>query len=143
MAPKVRSFEARDVARVHEMGITVPEFAAGPEHRFWPQATLERFAEQGLSCVVEDATDVVGFLLASYQPITEKLTWDNMYLASGYRGQGLADVCFQESWRRAQLQGAKIAESWIARDNDPSQKMLKRLGFQDCGTYRWMLKFAK
>ncbi|MDP1694542.1 MAG: GNAT family N-acetyltransferase [Candidatus Woesearchaeota archaeon] len=114
------------------------------EHAFWPLDTLDRFVEEGLSFVVEEAdnTQLVGFLLAAYQPVTRKLTWENMYLSPGYRRRALADACFYQSWSIAQQRGAIMAEGIVNVTNDASQKMLQRLGFQTAGTYSWMLKFS-
>ena len=143
MNPQIRKIESRDIKRVYDLGMEVSEFAANDEanHRFWSQETLERFVEQGLSFVVDDKELVVGFLLAVYQPVTQKLTWENMYLSSEYRKQGLAESCFQESWALAQKKGAKVAEAIVAYNNIPSQRMLERLGFNNAGDYKWMLKW--
>ena len=139
---KTRLFEKKDVERVYDLGINVPEFSVDKEHKFWLKETLERFAEQGFSFVVEDVSSLVGFLLAVYQPVTRKLTWENMYLSHEYRSQGLAEECFNKSWTLARENGALIAEGISEAYNSPSRKMLERLGFQNAGTYNWMLKFS-
>jgi len=141
MNPQVRNFRKEDVDRVHDLGTVVAEFAADVEHKFWPKDTLERFAEDGLSFVVEDNSTIVGFILSVYQPVTRKLTWENMYLSKPYRGMGLTEECFNRSWTAAQNIGATIAEAINEANNLSAQRMCKRLGFQDAGTYHWMLKF--
>lgn len=143
MNPQIRKIESRDTDQVYALGIKVPEFSAndGGDHRFWPKDTLERFVEQGLSLVIEDQNSIVGFLLAVYQPITQKLTWENMYIDPKYQRRGLAEVCFTQSWETAQKKGATVCEGIVASTNPPSQKMLKRLGFVSAGDYQWMLKW--
>ena len=143
MNPQIRKLEYRDIDRVYDLGMRVPEFSAKDkeEHKFWPKETLERFANQGLSFVTEDEGLVVGFLLSAYQPVTQKLTWENMYIEPNYQRRGLAETCFKESWSEAQRAGAIMAEGIVASNNLPPQKMLTRLGFNRAGDYQWMLKF--
>lgn len=143
MNPLIRKLESKDIERVYNLGIIVPEFSVKDkeDHRFWSKDTLEKFVNQGLSLVIEDQSTIVGFLLAVYQPITQKLTWENMYLDSAYRMKGLAEDCFQKTWETAQKKGAIVAESLVALNNLPAQKMFKRLGFTSAGNYRWMLKW--
>ena len=97
MNPQIRSLQKRDVEAVYTLGVSVSEFATDEEHRFWPRDTLERFAEDRLSFVVEDGSDIVGFLLAAYQQVTRKLTWENMYISEEYRGRSLPEKCFNRS----------------------------------------------
>ena len=143
MNPRIRKLQCEDVDRIYDLGMNIPEFSAKDEfgHRFWPKSTLELFVKQGLSFVVEDERLVIGFLLAVYQPITQKLTWENMYLAPSYQRRGLAEDCFQKSWEIAKNKGATIVEAIVASSNIPSQKMCKRLGFNNAGDYQWMLKW--
>jgi GNAT superfamily N-acetyltransferase len=145
MNPEIRNLESRDIDRVYDLGMKVMEFSANDKsnHRFWPKETLERFAAQGFSFVVDDRDSVVGFLLAVYQPVTGKLTWENMYLSPEYRKQGLSEKCFEKSWERAQRNGAIVAEGIVELANFSSRKMLERLGFQCTGSYNWMLKFGE
>ncbi len=143
MNPLIRKFESKDIEKVYNLGIAVPEFSAKDEanHGFWSKDTLEKFIAQGFSLVVEDNNSVVGFLLAVYQPITQKLTWENMYLNPAYQKKGFAENCFNRSWEIAQKEGAIAVEGLVASNNIPSQKMLKRLGFKSAGDYQWMLKW--
>ena len=145
MNPQIRKLESKDIDRVYDLGMKVSEFSARDkaEHRFWPKETLERFADQGLSFVIEDQSLVVGFLLSAYQLITQKLTWENMYIDPNYQKRGLAEKCFKECWDEAQRKGASMMEGIVASDNLPSQKMLTRLGFNSAGNYQWMLKFKE
>lgn len=143
MNPIIRKLESRDIDRVYDLGRQVPEFSikGEAEHRFWPKETLERFVSQGLSLVIEDQSSVVGFLLAVYQPVTQKLTWENMYVVPAYQNRGLADDCFQKTWEMAKKEGARFVEGLVASDNIPAQEMLMRLGFKSAGDYYWMLKW--
>ena len=56
MNPQIRKLESRDIDRVYDLGMRVPEFSVKDEteHRFWPKETLEKFSNQGLSLVIED-----------------------------------------------------------------------------------------
>ena len=94
MNPQIRKLEYRDIDRVYDLGMRVPEFSAKDkeEHKFWPKETLERFANQGLSFVTEDEGLVVGFLLSAYQPVTQKLTWENMYIEPNYQRRGASVI---------------------------------------------------
>lgn len=141
----VRKLESRDTEDVYSLGMQIPQFAVGDQahHRFWEKDVLKRFAHEGFSFVIEDKKVIRGFLLAVYQPITQKLTWENMYIEPQYRRRGLAEECFQKSWKLAQENGAKIAESLVESNNLPSLKMLNRLGFINAGTYNWMLKWSE
>jgi ribosomal protein S18 acetylase RimI-like enzyme len=142
--PVIRKLESKDIERIYNLGIAVSEFSAKDEadHRFWPKDTLERFVDQGLSLVIEDANAVVGFLLAAYQPITQKLTWENMYIDPNYQKRGLAEDCFQRTWEIARKEGAIMAEAIVALDNIPAQRMCERLRFNSAGNYHWMLKWG-
>ena len=142
--PQIRKLQYSDIGGVYDLGMKVQEFSAKDqeEYRFWSKSTLERFVSQGLSFVIEDEDSIVGFLLSAYQPITQKLTWENMYIEPAYQKRGLAEVCFKESWSKAQKDGATIVEGIVASNNLPAQKMLKRLGFSSAGDYQWMLKFG-
>ena len=141
MNPYIRHLECEDVLQVYDLGRKVAEFTAN-DHTFWSLDTLERFAREGLSLVVEEADDtrLVGFLLTTYQPVTRKLTWENMYLDPAYRGKSLAQACFHQSWSVAQQRGAIMAEGIVKVTNDASRHMLESLGFQTAGTYNWMLQ---
>lgn len=139
MAPEIRKLEGRDVEQVYGLGTKVREFSA-VDARFWPKDTLERFAEDGLSFVVDDSR-IVGFLLAAYQPVTRKLTWENMYLEKNYRGQGLAEKCFNLCWEEAQKRGAIFIDYVAPSETVLSIKMGEKLGFKSAGNYNWMLKF--
>ena len=143
MNPQIRKLQYGDIDRVYDLGMKVPEFSKKDEagHRFWPKSALERFANQGLSLVIEDQNLVVGFLLAVYQPITQKLTWENMSIDSLYQNRGLADECFKRTWEMAKEKGAIFVEGLVASDNLSAQKMLERLGFKSAGDYLWMLKW--
>ncbi len=143
MNPQIRKLQHEDIDRVYDLGIQVPEFSikGEAEHRFWPKDTLERFVSQGLSLVIEDQSLIVGFLLAVYQPITQKLTWENMYIVPAYQNKGLADDCFQKTWEMAKKEGVIVAEALLASDNFSAQKMFGRLGFKSAGDYYWMLKW--
>ena len=143
MNPQIRKLQYDDIDRVYDLGMKVSEFSAKDEaeYKFWPKSILERFANQGFSFVIEDEGLVVGFLLSTYQPITQKLTWENMFIESMYQTKGLADECFQKTWEMAKKEGAIITEGLVASDNLPSQKMLERLGFKSAGNYQWMLKW--
>ena len=145
MKEGIRKFEDKDIEIVYNLGIQIPEFSVNDEtsHRFWPKDTLERFVEQGLSLVIEDQNSVVGFLLAVYQPVTLKLTWENMYIIPEYRKKGIAGECFQKGWKLAQQHGATAVEALVKTNNTPSQQMLKRLNFNNAGNYYWMLKFKE
>ena len=143
MNPHIRPLEQRDIDTVYQLGMSVSEFAiVDGTHRFWPKDTLEKFVTNELSFVVEEHTQIVGFLLATYQPVTKKLTWENMYLDPAYRRQGLAQACFHQSWIKAQQKGAVLAEGLVEVTNSTSQQMLEHLGFHNAGTYSWMLKFS-
>ncbi len=144
MDPQIRKLEDRDIDKVYDLGMKVSEFSAKDEakHRFWPKETLERFANQGLSFVIEYDDLVVGFLLSAYQPVTQKLTWENMYIEPSYQKRGLAEKCFKECWDEAKRNGASMVEGIIASNNLRSLKMLTRLGFNSAGDYQWMLKFS-
>lgn len=139
----IRKLESRDIERVYDLGMNVPEFSVKDktDHKFWSKDILERFVNQGLSLVIEDESSVVGFLLAAYQPITQKLTWENMYIDTSYRKRGLAEACFQKTWEMAQKEGAIVVEGLVKSNNFTSQRMLKRLGFNSNGNYQWMLKW--
>ena len=115
----IRKFELGDIDCVYNLGIQIPQFSANDsgKHVFWPKDTLERFVRHGFSFVIESETDLVGFLLAVYQQVTRKLTWENMYILPEYRKQGLAEECFQQSWKLAQEQGATVAESLVESHN--------------------------
>lgn len=143
MNPLIRKFESKDIEKVYGLGMAVPEFSVKDEtdHRFWSKDTLEKFVDQGLSLVIEDQSLVVGFLLTVYQPITQKLTWENMYINPAYQKMGLAENCFQKTWEMAKKKGAIMAEALIASNNIPAQKMCGRLGFKGAGNYQWMLKW--
>lgn len=143
MNPQIRKIESKDIESVYTLGMAVPEFSTKDEadHRFWPKETLERFVDQGFSLVIEDNKIVVGFLLTAYQPVTKKLTWENMYLDLSYQKRGLAETCFNRSWELAQKEGAIVAECVVASDNISAQKMCKRLGFSSVRDYKWMLKW--
>lgn len=135
--------EGRDISQVHILGSMVKEFEVvdkGPG--FWKPEILENIVLDGLSYVVDDQGKIGGFLLATYQPVTRKLTWENMYLLKEYRKKGLAEKCFNLSWRLAQERGAFMAEGLVENNNMASQKMLKRLGFEVAGNYLWMLRFS-
>jgi len=139
----IRKLESKDIEKVYTLGIAIPEFSAKDEanHIFWAKDTLERFVDQGLSLVIEDQNSIVGFLLAVYQPITQKLTWENMYIEPAYQKRGLAEDCFQKTWEMARKEGAIVAEALVASDNLSAQKMCKHLGFNSAGDYQWMLKW--
>ena len=142
MNPQIRSLRKEDINQVYVLGLEVAEFAADTEHTFWPKETLERFTEDGLSFVVEDNSVIVGFILSVYQPVTRKMTWENMYLSQEYRGRGLAERCFNESWQVAQKRGAVIAEAINEENNLSAQRMCQRLGFRNAEAHYWMLKFV-
>jgi len=145
MNPLIRHLERKDVIPVHALGNKVPEFSADNEHAFWPLDTLERFADNGLSFVVEEeeTTQIVGFFLAAYQPVTRKCTVENVYLSPQYRGMSLADACLHDIWCVAQRRGAVMLESIVATSNHASQRMFERRGLQTAGTYHWMLQFSQ
>ena len=142
--PLIRNFEKQDINQVYQLGITVSEFEVNlpgrPKFIFWSRETIERIFDQGFSCVVEENKNIEGFLLATFQPVTRKLTWENMYLSPNYRNRGLVYQCFQRVWRRAEYYNVEFAEGIMAPDNLPSSRMLGNLGFASAGLYHWMLK---
>ena len=144
MNPLIKKLEEKEIEEVYRMGVQVPQFSVDDRasHTFWQKDNLRMFAEQGFSVVIHDEEKIVGFLLAAYQPVTNKLTWENMYLLQEYRRRGLAQQCFQISWKLAQEAGARVAEGLVELNNIPSQNMLKRLGFENAGKYHWMLMFS-
>ena len=144
MNPYIRHLERADVPIIVDLGRNVPEFTVDNKHSFWPIDTLDRFVEEGLSFVVEERanTQIVGFLLAAYQPVTRKLTVEDVYISPNYRRKFLADACFHQSWSIAKYRGAVMAEALVKIENSPSRKMFERLGFQNVGTYSWMLQFS-
>ncbi len=143
MNPQIRKLQPKDIDRVYDLGMKVPEFSANvkSKHQFWSKDTLERFVNEDFSLVIEDEDLVIGFLLAVYQPITQKLTWENMYIEPAYQKKGLAKACFEKSWNEAQRKGAIIAECVVSISNHSAQKTCKRLGFNNAGDYQWMIKF--
>ena len=132
-----------DAKQIYSLGHSVEEFRATPNNSnaFWPLETLEEIAEKEIAYVVENNQEIVGFLIATYQSTTRKITWENMYIKPAYQKRGLAEYCFQKTWEMARKEGAIIAEALVASNNLSAQKMCKGLGFNSAGDYQWMLKW--
>ena len=142
MNPLIRKMTIADVPQVHDLGSNVEEFrpVSKSKNSFWSRETLEAIAEKEIAYVVEDNQTIVGFLIATYQESTRKLTWENMYVKPGYRGRGIAHQCWNLAEQEARARGTTYLCSMIEENNDFSFKMLHREGFTKGKTYVWMEK---
>ena len=139
---RIRKMNATDVPQVHDLGSNVEEFRTVSESTncFWPRETLEKIAEKEIAYVAEDHSQIIGFLIETYQESTRKLTWENMYVKPGYRGRGIAHQCWNLAEQEARARGTTYLCSMIEENNDFSFKMLHREGFTKGKTYVWMEK---
>lgn len=136
--PSIMPLSREDVPKVSHWGRSVSAFEC-----FWPEETLYRFVEDGLSYgIYAEGPTLVGFALATYQPITRKLTWENLYIDPLYRGKGLGQKAFQKIWEVGRRRGALVAEGIVKGKNKSSERMLLALGFQLTGHCRWYHKFS-
>ena len=142
MNPLIRKMTIADVPQVHDLGSNVEEFrpVSKSTHCFWSRETLEAIAEKEIAYVVEDNQTIVGFLIATYQSTTRKLTWENMYLKPTYRGQNIPHQCWTLTEQEARRRGATYISSMIEENNVASFKMLNREGFTKGKYYFWVEK---
>ena len=126
----------RDIPQVLEWGKREPAFMG-----FWSEDILHNFVEDGLSRgIYLEHREIIGFVLATYQPITHKLTWENAYVNRGYRGTDSALRAFEEVWGEAKKRGALFAESLVKAGHYSPERMLSRAGFTSQGEFLWYHK---
>jgi len=138
----IRKMTLADVHQVHDLGSKVEEFRPVSESTncFWPKETLEAIAEKEIAYVAEKDGQIVGFLIATYQESTRKLTWENMYVRPEYRGGAIAHQCWVLAEQEARARGATYLCGMIEESNALSFKMLEREGFTKGKIHVWMEK---
>ena len=142
MNPLIRKMTIADALQVHALGSQVEEFrpVRESEHCFWPKETLEAIAEKEIAYVIEDQKEIVGFLIATYQTTTLKMTWENMYVKPEYRGGKITHQCWALAEQEARNRGATYLCVMVEESNIPSQKTLQREGFTKGKNHIWMEK---
>lgn len=144
MNPLIRKMSSSDARNVYSLGISIKEFRTVPEDTncFWPIETLEAIAKKEIAYVIEDDQNIIGFLIATYQETTRKVTWENMYLSPRYRGEGLdlAHQCWELAEQDARIMGANYICGMVEEKNVSSQKMVEKEGFTKGKKYFWMQK---
>lgn len=142
MTPLIRKMFPSDAQQVHALGGNIEEFRTvpGSSNCFWPIETLEAIAEKEIAYVVEDHEKIVGFLIATYQPTTHKLTWENIYIQPKYRGKGIFNQCWTHAEKEARTRGATYVCGLVEENNIQSQKMLEKEGFTKGKKYIWTEK---
>ncbi len=135
----IANLKAEDIPQIMKFGGNHPAFEG-----FWSEETIERFVEDGLSRGIycEERT-LIGFVLATYQPITRKLTWENAYVAPEYRKLNLALDAFQQVWQEGRKRGALFAEAIVKAENTNPERILLKAGFTSRGEHLWYHKFGE
>ena len=132
----VMPIRTSDISQIMVWGINTPAF-----NGFWPEEVIHNFVKDGLSRgIYIGGPTIIGFVLAAYQPITKKLTWENAYLEPNYRKLDLGVIAFSEVWKEAVQRGATFAEGLVEHSNHNPERILLKSGFKDLGLYHWYHK---
>lgn len=139
---EIRRMTSGDVPAVHALGANTEEFRVVKDSTniFWQKETLEDIAEKEIAYVVKEQSQIVGFLIATYQASTRKLTWENMYLKPEYRQRNIVAKCWALAEQEARKRGATYICAMVEQDNIPCIRSLEKIGFVQGKNYVWMEK---
>lgn len=136
----VRLITATDVDAVHRAGSTSKEFDVSENApAFWDEPTLERWcqSQDDLTLVAEDDVEIIGFTLFACHRATNKITWENLWVHSGRRKEGVARQLIERA--RATLKERKYSILVALADVGSKEihRALPRLGFKERSLCTW------
>ncbi len=121
-----------------QIGQECPEFIG-----FWDSETILRLmtSKDGLCLVARDVSDdkrkLVGFSLGTYQPITRKFQWENMWVDPNYRNLRIARSFTTRTIESAKVCGANLIVADVF-SNVASKILEKHFGFKKQGSFHYL-----
>ena len=92
---KIRTATLQDVNEIVNIGNSVNEFQVSEEVvTFWPKSVLIDCIKGKNSpiLVAEDNKQIIGFIIANYNPCFKKAVIENIFVKPAYRGQNVAKL---------------------------------------------------
>ncbi|MBT4058143.1 GNAT family N-acetyltransferase [Candidatus Woesearchaeota archaeon] len=140
----IGKMHSKDIDQVDELGSNVEEFRTSEnESTFWPRNVLEDLvsSEDDVTLVARKGNKVIGFLIATYHPVTRKATWENCYVSPEYRGREIAGKMYSLAEKTLREKGADFICGFIEQDNMASKNFVRKHNLEEGKLYNWMTKF--
>jgi GNAT superfamily N-acetyltransferase len=129
----------KHLSRVLEVGRKTSEFATGEEIVFWPPDVLRLWSEQAggpMLVATNQHSGMIGLLFATFHE-AGIATIENLYVADGFRRQGIANRLLDEFESRAVDARMKMIRSFSHATNAAVSRLLLQRGYSEGVLTQW------
>ncbi len=140
---KIRAITVEDVPALLSMGQDEPAFKVDKEQGFWSETQLVNWIASGedvLLCAEVEGR-VVGFVLTALHKPTGKVTFENQFVLSEYRSQGIGTALVEEMIKQVKAKGASYINLLVNADNTHGLDYYETHGFERGEDCVWFGKF--
>lgn len=134
----VREARLEDVGNIVKLGDTVNEFQVSDEVvTFWPKHIVEKIvrSKSDFIIVAEERKQIIGFIIANYNPTFGKAIIENIFVQPEYRGKKVSDKLRDFLLNKLKEVGCKYVCALVESDGRDAIASYERYGFNrgiDC-----------
>lgn len=135
---QVRPAQRKDLNSIVRLGNTVSEFQVSDEVvTFWPKEIVERCIKDNQNPIIVAVQDdeIVGFIIANYNPSFKKAIIENVFVSPEYRGQKVGESLLERLVKDLRELGCEYVCTLIENQSTFAIDFYKRNGFSrgiDC-----------
>ncbi len=137
----IREVHSDDIPVIHAMGEHVDEFHTSDRApNFWPEAILQGCVGKSdvYFFVATSESDIAGFIIANLNRSLSKTLIENIFVAPGFRGQGIGSSLAQKVAEAAKTDGYQFISALTPPDDAPAIATYEKAGFSRGEIFLWL-----
>ena len=137
----IRKAKVSDISFLEKIGKEVREFKVSKESKgFWNKEQLKNWilSKNDIILIAEDKEEIIGFVMFAHHVPTGKVTFENGWVRSDYRGKDIISKLTKEGLKQLKLKGARYVCGLVKKDNSSSIKFLRKNQFRKGSDFSWL-----
>jgi ribosomal protein S18 acetylase RimI-like enzyme len=137
------SAKESDIEDIHKLGSTEAQFQVNEETTlFWSKEVLQECitSNTGSILVAKEGSELIGFIIANYNPTFKKGILENILVKKEYRKQNIATKLIEEITSALENLGCEYICGHIEEENIPSQNLFVKSKFTKGNSFIWVDK---